>query len=471
MKIALIPIDNRPVCYTLPLDIALIDENVELFLPERKLLGDLKNKADIEGILDWLRHQNDLDAVVVSLDTIAYGGLVSSRRGSEKSSEVLSRINKLKSILVGKGVKTYAFSSIMRISNNNYNEEEKEYWSKYGKMIFEYSFNSHKAEKTFEQECENKCNCNEFRIPEEILEDYLATRNRNFLVNKEYLGWAKSKVIDTLVYSKDDCAEYGLNVKEAELLQSEINNLGINALVKTGADEIPLTLLARAYTDFKNKKVKIYPEFLSPDTTDKISKYEDISVIESVKSQIELAGGVVATRDDADLTLVVNNFKEQQGEIVMEVFEKGFSKELQLPESPYFIADILNANGGDNLFIEKFLLQKPYLPNFYGYSAWNTTGNTLGSGICAAIIKLLATNPNEKAFKKLQFVRLADDWAYQANVRQELKKEDERPDISKTKSKMKKYEDRINTLLESDFTDVEYSFPWDRFFEIEVKTT
>ena len=31
-----------------------------------------------------------------------------------------------------KDAKIYAFSSIMRISNNNYNEEEKEYWKDYG---------------------------------------------------------------------------------------------------------------------------------------------------------------------------------------------------------------------------------------------------------------------------------------------------------------------------------------------------
>lgn len=471
MKVALIPIDNRPVCYTLPLDIAAIDAEIELILPERKLLGDLKNKADIEGILNWLKLQNHIDAIIISLDTIAYGGLVSSRRGNETSSEILNRINKLRSILAEKNAKVYAFSSIMRISNNNVNEEEKEYWSEYGKMIFEYSFNLHKAEKTFESECANKCKCNEFRIPEEILEDYLATRNRNFLVNKEYIEWLRSNVIDTLVYSKDDCAKYGLNVKEAELLQDEINNSGVNALVKTGADEIPLTLLARAYTDFKDRKVKIYPEFLSPDTVDKVSKYEDISVFESVKSQIELAGGVVTDKDDVDLTLVVNNFKEQQGEIVMGVYEEGFSKELKLPESPYFIADILNANGGDNLFVEKFLAHKIKLSNFYGYSAWNTTGNTLGSGICAALVKYLAASPNDKAFKRLQFIRFMDDWAYQANVRQELKKEDEKPDIAKSKSKMKKYEGRINAFLESDFIDVEYGFPWDRFFEIEVKTT
>ena len=40
--------------------------------------------------------------------------------------------------------KIYAFSSIMRISNNNVNEEEKEYWSDYGTKIFEYSYNFHK---------------------------------------------------------------------------------------------------------------------------------------------------------------------------------------------------------------------------------------------------------------------------------------------------------------------------------------
>ena len=55
MKICIIPIDNRPVCYNLIQDIANIDKNIELYLPDRKLLGNLIKNADIEGILAWLK--------------------------------------------------------------------------------------------------------------------------------------------------------------------------------------------------------------------------------------------------------------------------------------------------------------------------------------------------------------------------------------------------------------------------------
>ena len=42
-----------------------------------------------------------------------------------------------------KNAAIYAFSSIMRISNNNCNEEEKSYWDKYGKKLFDYSSFQH----------------------------------------------------------------------------------------------------------------------------------------------------------------------------------------------------------------------------------------------------------------------------------------------------------------------------------------
>ena len=59
----------------------------------------------------------------------------------EKCEEILSRIKRLEEIIARQSAKIYAFSSIMRISNNNINEEEKEYWSQYGQRIFEYSYN------------------------------------------------------------------------------------------------------------------------------------------------------------------------------------------------------------------------------------------------------------------------------------------------------------------------------------------
>ena len=454
-QIAFIPIDNRPVCYTLPQQIAAMDETIHLYLPDRNLLGDLTKQADIDGILNWLENLHEVDKVIVSLDTIAYGGLVPSRRCSDTFEQIVERIEKFKNILNKKHSEVYAFSSIMRISNNNCNEEEKEYWNLYGKKIFKYSFDYHK---------------NGFAntdVPPDILDDYLKTRNRNFDINKLYIKWSEEHFFNTLVFSKDDCAEFGLNVTEAKVLNVNILAHKLNALIKTGADEIPLTLLARAVSE--NKHIKIAPVFTQKDYINNISRYEDVSVYESVKGQIELAGCEICDNtDDADIVMLVNNFKNEQGELVMGVDVEGFDSEFELPKKPYLVVDILNANGADNAFVKRLLEKEIDWNNFLGYAGWNTTGNSLGSALCCAIVKYLAQNPDINAFKKVQTVRFLDDWAYQANVRKILKSHLKEINIEELENEMKPYEGFLKEKFDVQFSRVNYSYPWNRFFEIEA---
>ena len=442
MRICFIPIDNRPVCYTLAKDIAEIDRDIELLCPPRKFLGDLTKTADIEGLFEWIHNLPECDSIVLSLDTLAYGGLIPSRRCNESFDEIKSRVEKLKQILVSKNAKIYAFSSIMRILNNNYNEEEKEYWSNYGKKIFEYSFNLHKNGKADTSE-----------IPSEILEDYLNTRKRNFEINKLYLKWQKEGFFNTLVFSKDDCAEHGLNVAEA----NELEKLG--GYTKTGADEIPLTLLSRAI----DKEMKIFVEYTEPDCTNLISNYEDVSVDKSVSGQMELGGFArVYSPEDADVILIVNNFREKQGELVMGYDTKPFDKKLVIPNKPYAVADIRFANGADNAFVSELLNKID--KNFMGYSGWNTSANTLGSLLAGVKVAFKAKKYNDNAFKKLQIIRFSDDWAYQANVRKQI----EKPcDIN---DKMKPYLRRISEVLDYkiNYETVKYLFPWKRKFETEI---
>lgn len=343
LNIAFIPIDNRPVCYTLAQQIAAIDRDLALFLPPREMLGDLNRSADINGIFSWLKKLENIDSIVVSLDTIAYGGLIPSRRSSETFEEIKKRMESFFALLREKNTKVYAFSSIMRISNNNINEEEKEYWSLYGEKIFKYSYELHKNAPDTDVKTD---------VPQEIVQDYLKTRQRNFEINKMYLNLSKQGVFETLVFSKDDCAKYGLNVGEAQVLEESIRANALNALVKTGADEIPLSLLSRALAG--GRVIKIAPVFTQKDYTNRISKYEDVSVSDSVRGQIELAHCEVADVSDADIVLVVNNFKQEQGELVMGVDVEGFDGDIELPQKPYLIADILNANGADNSFVKKF---------------------------------------------------------------------------------------------------------------------
>jgi hypothetical protein len=428
MKICFVPIDNRPVCYSLAKDIAAIDEDIELLTPPREFLGDLTKSARVNEILDWLENIPACDAMVLSLDTIAYGGLIPSRRSPDSLEEIKARLNRLKPLLKNK--KVYAFSSIMRISNNNYNEEEKEYWKDWGKKIFEYSYSG----------------VNE-GIPRAILDDYLATRKRNFEINKTYLDWG----LDTLIFSKDDCAPKGFNVDEAR----ELERLG--GKTKTGADEIPLTLLARAI----EKEIKVFVEFTEPEYKDCISNYEDVSIEKSVQGQLKLGGFTqVLTREEADIILVVNNFVERQGEHVMGWTTQPFRKTFTLPDKPYAVADVRYANGADNDFVEQFLPQID-LKNFYGYAGWNTSANTIGSLLAGVKVRWNAGKYNEAAFKRLQMIRFLDDWAYQANVRGMI----ENPcDIQIL---MKPYEIKLAEIF-GQIPPIEYLYPWSRKFEVEI---
>lgn len=448
MNIAFIPIDNRPVCYNLPLQICATDGNMKIFMPNRELLGGLIKYADVEGIFEWLENLDcNIDAFIISLDTIAHGGLISSRRSTDSLEVIKSRINRLKKVLIEKKARVYAFSSIMRISNNNINEEEKEYWNIWGKKIFEYSYNTDKLGKPHKNE-----------IPEEILKDYLKTRERNFEINKLYLEWQKEGIFDTLVFSKDDCAEYGLNVREARTLE----NLG--GFVKTGADEIPLTLLARAVNNFAKNSLKVAPIFLSPNHKHLISNYEDVSIEKSVEGQLQLSGCQICSAKDADVLLFINNFETHQGEIVMKVDTKPYTGEWNMPDKPYMIADVRFANGADNAFVEK-LFQTKLGEKFYGYSAWNTSANSLGSLICGAVVKYYSEKNNSfepKHFKALQTTRFLDDWAYQANTRQRI---DLNQDI---KPLMQLFEKTVFEQLNCSFNTT-YKFPWNRLFEVEIE--
>ncbi len=463
-KIALIPIDNRPICYTLIEQISAVNKNLKLYLPERKLLGGLYDTADISGILNWLKSLPEIDYLIISLDTIAYGGLVPSRRIPDKFNIIKTRLESFKNAIKCCGAKVFAFSSIMRISNNNINEEEKEYWNPWGKRIFEYSYHQHKARAL------KQMNCVINTVPADILEDYLNTRKRNFEINKMYLEWLFEGILDTLVYSKDDTGEYGLNVEEAQTLEIEAKKRNLNAIIKTGADEIPLSLLTRAISD--NEDVKVKPVFVFEESKGKISKYEDISVEDCVKSQLSLAGVGIDTSSAPEITMFINNFGYEQGDLVLGDTINTLSKKIELPKTPYFIADINNANGADNELASILTDKKLEIGTMLGYSAYNTSANTIGSSICIAVNTALALKYgqfSEDDFKRLLAIRFLDDWAYQANVRKAVREasSDFENALNTNTESFLRYENRLKDFLQLDF-NAKYSLPWKRSFEIEI---
>ena len=71
---------------------------------------------------------------------------------------------------------------------------------------------------------------------------------------------------------------------------------------------------------------------------------------------------------------------------------------------------------------------------------------------------------NNNAFNKLMLTRFLDDWAYQANVRQQLTN----TNIEDLKKLIQPYQETLLNYFPINDT-INYKFPWNRLFEVEVE--
>ncbi|EKE04359.1 MAG: hypothetical protein ACD_20C00085G0016 [uncultured bacterium] len=488
-KIILIPLDNRPVSYTLPVQIGQLNNNVEVLVPPRELIGGLTHNTNVDNVLLWLNEtiqNNKIDFIVCSLDTIAYGGLIPSRRNPDTEAMIMARLSDFKILIENHkkehNTRLYAFSSIMRISNNNINEEEKEYWDKYGELIFKFSYLTHKIQledkKTDKDELREITN----QIPEEVLRDYLLARKRNFDVNKYYLSWIEDDFIDFMVYSQDDTAQYGLNVMEGKALQGLISekDLSSKITVQTGADEIPDNLLIRGLVEKSNQKLSIFPVFSTEKGPNIISRYEDRTILESAFGQTNLCGAQITdSKEKADIILLVHTPANAQNDYAMSIYEDPENEKaielciniIKTTDKPVILADIAFANGADNLLAKKLLADGVNLDILYGYAGWNTTGNTLGSSLSMGISRYLAEksgNLNFENFKKLLLIRISDDWAYQTVTRQKIRALTHEADTLILNEELKPLIINLAKKVNLTLSKIELSFPWNRTFEVEI---
>lgn len=490
LKIALIPLDNRPVSYTLPVQIANLNNDIQVLVPPRDFIGGLTHNTDIEKVLHWLDQllsEESIDILVCCLDSIAYGGLIPSRRSYDCEDKIKYQIDKFELLLnkykKNSNLKLYSFSSIMRISNNNYNEEEKEYWNEYGELLFKYSYLSHKTSILPKIEDQNELNLIKKQIPDDILGDYKQTRQRNFNINKYYIDLVKPGLIDLMVFSQDDTGEYGFNVLEAQILKNLIseNKISDKAFIRTGADEIPTDLLTRSVVDYFYSNISIYPIYSTESGKNVVSRYEDKTIENSALGQISLCGGKIAdSPESADLILLLNTPVVSQNDHCMRIHDEIENigavnyciSIIKNSKKPVMIGDISSANGGDNLLVKSILANVSDLASLYGYAGWNTTGNTLGTVISTGIMRFVAGQSNsfnQENFKKVLLIRFADDWAYQTIARQKIRAISSEVDTELLYEELKPLVINLIKKVKLDVDEVKLSFPWNRTFEVEIE--
>ncbi len=482
MKILLIPLDDRPVTYSYPQLLAKLG-GAEAILPPRTMMGSLSRGAQIDELFSFCEgclSRNEVDAVLVCLDSLLYGGLITSRRSTEQVKTIQARLDRLKKWkeLSSKPITIYAQSSIMRISDNYDNTEEKEYWSRFGRELFEWSACLHRLA-SGEKLAPGLLESLERRIPADIRQDYLDTRFRNFTINMTVLKSMEDGLIDHLVFSQDDSGAWGLNVGERDRLISVSQQMSLQNKVNiyAGADEVMCTLLGRLL--MAENKPSLQLQFSPENCSTVASRYEGQDIGTTVQAQIKAIGLNISANSNA-LTMIVHGPSERQGDHItlpgLPDFSyidssKAAANTINLIESaPGFVilCDVVYANGGDPILMEQLIKRPELLKKICSYAGWNTTGNTIGSALGTAACTIAGLEINNKAIsdsqKRSLFTRLVDDWAYQTKVRKELQGE---PSTQKLAELISPYIKTVSAALGFE-PSVRLSFPWRRTFEIEI---
>jgi hypothetical protein len=480
--IAVLPLDDRPVTYDLPARIGAIG-GATVLLPDRALLGNLTQSADQKALGEWLTTvAAEADALVLAIDTLAYGGLIPSRRSPDDLETIMAHLQPLLRLKERKpDFPIYAFSVTMRLSNSDVNEEEKPYWDQYGKLIYKWSFHQHRY-KTHKERADWEIAHNTHAlIPAEILDDYRDTRQRNFTINQTMLRWAGGGFFRALMLTQDDTSSYGLNIEEQEELKQMINHshLGEVAFIYPGADEVASVLVSRALNELAGRIPTMAGSWHPLDGKRIQAMYEDRPLWQTLRGQIKAAGGKeIGDEAQADVVLVVNTPASGQGDLTLRL-------DLDKPDTPMrnlepllltlegatrpvAFADVAYANGCDPRLMPE-LVKRVDPWKLKGFGGWNTAGNTFGSVVAAAFAATLPT-ADQAALDRFITERVAEDWLYQSVIRREL--QDAQAGGASLETLKGLLDQRLAALWAEYFpgrpATFRTYFPWNRLFEAAI---
>jgi len=468
------------VCYDFTAQLANL-AGVSIVMPEPGLLGVLKKPAPFAAFWTWWQEtltQYPKSPMILALDTLAYGGLIASRVNPEPLQVLEGRVADFMSKVQETQRPRYGFSSILRIPNYNNAEEEPDYWEMYGRLLYEFSEKTHRDRNVATHVAE--------KIPDAILGDFLGRRQKNFGLNKRYLDFLKNRTLDYLVYCQDDTGQYGMNVKEADILSEQCaeSNLQGVSMVQTGADEVALTLLSRTLWQAEGKPLKVYPWYFPGHAKKTVALFDGVPIGQVVQRQIQTAGGMPClTPEDADVVLVVHGPTDQMGDHCSPrktLKDPRYRPEMLamlkewIPKKAVVLADVAFANGADPDLMAHCQQEKVPLGQLAGFAAWNTPGNTIGSALAMGSVAFWAMQKgsfNAVAHRTLLRTRFLDDWIYQVEVRTALRRafQNAMPETSVLNEQMAEGVARVDALIGCVGWPVpQFSFPCGRLFEVAV---
>ncbi|MFK4038319.1 DUF4127 family protein [Nonomuraea wenchangensis] len=479
--VTLLPLDDRPVNTGHVAGLAGAAGTL-LRLPPAGLLPARGVPADMDGTSRWLEDAAaDSDAVVVSVNQLAHGGFVASRRTTEPLARTLARLDVLRRIRASRpDLPVHAFVTLMRTKKTDGAGAEPDYWDRHGRRFFALSEELYRAEHGRPGAVAPA----RAEIPEPFVADFFTRRLRLHAMHLACVELVAEGVVDTLSILVEDSTVESVSTSEREWLESWIGRLGLGDRIGCypGADEAGAVLTVRAALEHAGLRPKVALACLDPDALGRIAAYEDVPVRDTIADQVAAIGAVlVEDADRADLVLAVHppglpprdwcsgpdQPERPSGDAVRLA---GRVRDLLEAGRPVAVADVADANGADPALVMA-LREAGLLPRLAGYAAWNTAGNTIGSALAQGCSRLLAAGDRQLAEHARTLAhRLLDDWGYQTSARRgflaagtALRPDQVERELGELLADLGPPADKLRIAPGS------VSFPWDRPFEISFE--
>ncbi|HWR39955.1 MAG TPA: DUF4127 family protein [Patescibacteria group bacterium] len=487
-----VPIDDRPVCLQYTVD-TLQAAGYEVLTPPEELLSTRGRSGDADKLWEWVfAHAREADAVVLSADSLLYGGLVPSRSHEISEDVIARRVAKFAEFKAeNPNVPVYGFSTIMRTPKYSAGGTDAPYYEKYGYQIYRLTALWDKKEieglTTEEQQEVQQLTA---AIPQADLKDWMDRRGKNYRANIKMLELTGQEIFRYFIIGRDDSWPYCQSHKEARDMGALTGSLSKARYDNfASADETGMLLLTRAVNDLTFQIPFVYA-FYSPGTGSRtVPAYQGNTIGELLGDNILVAGGYkISAPERADLIIAVST---PLNGVTLEAAVPENTEALR-PEVKVFVdemvgyldkgkrltlGDIAFSNGADNsLMVE--IAKRKLLPKLAAYAGWNTAGNTTGYAISQGILSAV-TSPQDR--ERLISVRLLDDWAYQANVRQTVKRDVVQPggaspvDLGSLRPKIEAATtEGLKAFAgkhfpEYDIQGLRATHPWNRMFEAKIE--
>ncbi len=425
--IVFVPLDDRPVTFQLPVMLAKIAGR-RVVAPPRSMIGTYLRFGQPDELLRWLNGSwtSDASAFVLSLDMLAYGGLVASRTPQTSMGTVNVRLQALAKVRAARpGAYVGVFGTIMRLAPTGLpaGSLAHDQWAS-GETVDLIQAYANLPDPPQTAADRAKAERLRARIGEPALAAYQQSRARNRDADLYALQLAADGAFDRIVIGQDDAGPVGLHVRDVAALEAQRKRFGLDAIasIEPGADELGMVVLANALLHDARWTPRVRVVYSRPGGADVQDRLEYVSIDQTI-GRIIAASGAVRASEAAEIQLYVRVPATASAD--EDRFEAAIARDVAAAKS-VAVADLTfleGEPGPQQRLLTESLITKGLAGKIDAFASWNTTANTIGTAIPEAIavnVGRRAGTYDRTAHVEFLLNRYVDDYAFHQFVRPRL---------------------------------------------------